>query len=37
MEELEDIFKTNDFKKLPWLKRFWIRLQIAFIQTVKMM
>jgi hypothetical protein len=37
MEELEDIFKTEAFKKLPWLKRVWIRLQIAFIQTIKMM
>jgi hypothetical protein len=37
MEQLEDIFKTDDFKKLPCLKRVWIRLQIAFIQTIKMM
>jgi hypothetical protein len=36
MEELEDIFETNEFKNLPWLKRAWIRLQVAFIQSLKM-
>jgi hypothetical protein len=34
--ELEDIFKTTEFKSLPKLKRFWIRLKIAFIQTISM-
>lgn len=36
MNELEDIFSTEEFKKLPWKKRAWIRIQIAFIQTIKM-
>ena len=36
MEELEDIFETNEFKNLPWTKQTWIRLQVAFIQSLKM-
>jgi hypothetical protein len=34
--EQEDIFNTIEFKSLPRLKRFWIRLKIAFIQTISM-
>jgi len=34
--ELEDIFLTKEFKELPWRKRAWIRLQVAFIQSIKM-
>lgn len=30
MNELEDIFQTKEFKQLPWKKRFWIRIQVAF-------
>jgi hypothetical protein len=33
MKELEDIFQTDEFKSLPWKKRFLIRLRIALIQT----
>jgi hypothetical protein len=36
MEELEDIFNTEEFKNLSWIKRVWIRIQIAFIQTIRM-
>jgi hypothetical protein len=36
MNQLEDIFDTKEFKSLPWIKRVWIRIQIAFIQTIKM-
>ena len=31
MEELEDIFKTKEFKALPWKKRFIVRLKVALI------
>ena len=34
MEELEDIFKTKEFKELPFVKRIWIRIKIAIIQTL---
>jgi len=37
MKELEDIFNTEEFKSLPWIKRFWIRVKVAFIQTINMM
>ena len=30
------MFDTKEFKALPWLKRFWIRLQIAFFETISM-
>ena len=36
MKELEDIFNTEEFKSLPWIKRFWI-VKVAFIQTINMM
>jgi hypothetical protein len=29
MKELEDIFNTKEFKSLPWIKRFIIRLKVA--------
>jgi hypothetical protein len=31
MKEIEDIFKTRDFKKLPKTKRIFIRIWIAFL------
>jgi hypothetical protein len=34
MKELEDIYKTKEFKSLPWRKRIIIRLKIAFFQTI---
>lgn len=30
MKQIEDIFDTAEFKALPFWKRFWLRLQIAF-------
>jgi hypothetical protein len=36
MDQLEDIFNTKEFKNLSWKKRVWMRIQIAFIQTIKM-
>jgi hypothetical protein len=36
MKELEDIFNTEEFKNLKWTKRVWIRLQVAFIQTINL-
>jgi hypothetical protein len=34
MKELEDIYKTKEFKLLSWIQRLWIRIKIAFIQTI---
>lgn len=36
MNQLEDIFKTEEFKKLPWKKRLWIRIQVAFAAVLEM-
>lgn len=36
MNQLEDIFNTEDFKKLSWGKRVWVRIQVALIQTIRM-
>jgi len=35
--ELEDIFKSKEFKSLPLRKRLWIRIKVAFIGTLEMM
>ena len=37
MNQLEDIFETEEFKKLPWKKRFVIRLKVAFFGFLEMM
>lgn len=37
MNELEDIFLTEEFKALPWRKRAWLRFKIAFFQSISMM
>ena len=29
MKQLEDIFITEEFKKLSWKRRIWIRIQVA--------
>lgn len=34
MKELEDIFKTEEFKSLPKYKRILIRFKVAFIQMI---
>ena len=35
--ELEDIFKTKEFKSLPLHKRLWIRVKVAFIAFIQYM
>lgn len=37
MKQLEDIYKTSEFKMLPWYKRVYIRIQVAIINTLTMM
>jgi hypothetical protein len=34
VKELEDIFKTEEFKTLSFWKRVWIRIKVAFIYTI---
>lgn len=34
MEELEDISDKEEFKKLPWYKKLFIRIKVAFIQSI---
>jgi len=36
IKEPEDIFELEEFKKLPFLKRVWIRLKVAFFITISM-
>lgn len=36
MNEIEDIFKTKEFKELSWRKRFMIRLQVAFFGVIEL-
>ena len=36
LDQLEDIFKEQWFKDLPWYKRAWYRLVVAFFQTINM-
>ena len=36
MDQLEDIFNTEEFKALPFKKRVWLRIKIAFFQTIQM-
>lgn len=36
IKELEDIFKLDEFKKLPFWRRVWIRLKVAFFITISM-
>lgn len=34
MTELEDIFKTEEFKSLNWKQKLWIRIKVAVIGTL---
>jgi hypothetical protein len=34
--DLEDLFNTEEFKALPWKSRVWLRMKVAFIQTLRM-
>lgn len=36
MKQLEDIFDTKEFKELPWKRRLWIRIQVAFAAMLEM-
>jgi hypothetical protein len=36
IKELEDIFKTKEFKALPWKQRFWIRIKVAIAGFLSM-
>lgn len=29
-----DIFKTEQYKKLRWYQKLWLRLKIAFFETI---
>lgn len=29
-------FKTEEFKQLPFMKRFWIKFKVAFFETISM-
>lgn len=33
---MEEIFDAEEFKQLPWRKRFIIRIKVAFFETIKM-
>jgi len=35
-DQLEDMYKEDWFKELPWYKRAWYRLVVAFFQTINM-
>lgn len=34
IKELEDIFKTKEFKALSWKQKLWIRIKVAIIGTL---
>jgi hypothetical protein len=34
MENIEDIFNDSRFKALPWKKRFWVRIKVAFFSFI---
>jgi len=36
MGQLEDIFDTKEFKELPWKRRLWVRIQVAFAAMLEM-
>jgi len=36
MGQLEDIFDTKEFKELPWKRRLWVRVQVAFAAMLEM-
>jgi len=36
IKELEDIFRTEEFKSVPVMQRLWIRIKIALIQTISL-
>lgn len=36
MKETEDLFQTKEFKTLSWRRRMWIRIVVAFWETISM-
>jgi hypothetical protein len=36
MNELEDIFKTKEFKALSWKRKLWVRIQVAIAGFLSM-
>ena len=34
MNQIEDIFLTPEFKSLPFRKKLWIRIKVAFITFI---
>lgn len=36
MGQLEDIFDTKEFKSLPWKRKLWVRIQVAFAAMLEM-
>jgi hypothetical protein len=36
IKELEDIFKTNEFKALSWKQKFWVRIKVAIAGFLSM-
>jgi hypothetical protein len=36
IKEPEDIFELEEFKKLPFWRRVWIRLKVAFFISISM-
>ena len=36
MNDIYKIFETKEFKSLPLYKKFWVRLKIAFFESLTM-
>ncbi len=36
IKELEDLFKTEEFKLLSPMQKLWVRIKVAFIQTISL-
>ena len=37
MNDIEEIYKTKEFKEMPWKFRVWFRIKVAFFSTIGMM
>ncbi len=37
MDQSENIFNSKEFKALPKWNRMWIRIRIAFLETISML
>jgi hypothetical protein len=33
---MQDLFNSSEFKNLPFMQRVWIRIKIAFFETINM-